>query len=73
MQVDLTNDSVPELLTITDLANLLQLSTRTIYRYRSEGRLCAPISLRGRTTRWRKADVLDWIAKGCPPTSNDQE
>ena len=58
--------TLPELLTLADIAKLLQVSTRTVHRYRSEGSLCEPVLLAGRTPRWRRSDVLAWIADGCP-------
>lgn len=64
---------LPELLTLSDFAKLLRVSTRTIHRYRSEGKLCEPVLLAGRTPRWRRADVLEWLAQGCPEASTPQQ
>jgi predicted DNA-binding transcriptional regulator AlpA len=65
-------DDLPELLTVSDIAKLLQSSKRTVHRYRSKGTICKPIFLGNRTPRWRKSDILDWISNGCPPDSDDQ-
>ena len=64
---------LPELLTVSDVAKILQSSTRTVHRYRSDGMICKPIFLGGRTPRWRKSDILNWISKGCPPDSGDHD
>ena len=64
---------LPELLTVADIADLLRVSTRTIHRYRSEGRLCEPLLLGGRTPRWRRADIQRWLAEGCPPATHDEQ
>jgi excisionase family DNA binding protein len=57
----------PELLSVRDLATLLgRCSTRHLYRLVDTGRMPAPVRL-GRLVRWRRAEVLEWIANGCPP------
>jgi len=66
-------DRLPELLTVSDIAELMRVSTRTVHRYRSEGLLCEPILLGGRTPRWRREDITNWIANGCPAAVSDQE
>jgi excisionase family DNA binding protein len=55
----------PELLTIKQLAERLQLSTRTIYRLAQEGTLPKPVKI-GRANRWRREVLDDWLAEDCP-------
>ena len=55
----------PALISATELADLLKISTRTLWRLRSSGRLIEPIKLGG-STRWRLDEVQKWIAAGCP-------
>jgi len=57
-----------ELLTAVQLAELLNISERTLYRLKSRGSLPAPIQLGG-SIRWRRAEILQWVADGCPPPS----
>lgn len=57
--------SLPLLVKATEVAELLGVSTRTLWRLLSEGRLPQPVRLGG-NTRWRLADVESWIANGCP-------
>lgn len=56
----------PLLISADDLARLLQVSTRTLWRLRSSGKLLEPIKIGG-NTRWRLDEVRQWIADGCPP------
>lgn len=54
-----------ELLDVKAVASLLDCSTRHVYRLSDSGRLPRPVKL-GALVRWRRADVLEWIAGGCP-------
>lgn len=55
----------PVVVTARQLAIMLQVSKRTLFRMRSAGRLPAPLRVGG-VVRWRLADVRNWIADGCP-------
>lgn len=57
--------SIAGLLTATDVARLLKVSTRTIWRMRTNQQLPPPIQF-NHTTRWRREDILHWIQQGCP-------
>ena len=64
--------SIPcELITAVQLADLLSISERTLYRLKSTGQLPKPISLGG-SVRWRLAEVRSWIAEGCPKPSKSE-
>lgn len=52
-------------ITPRQLAVMLQVSIRTLWRWRSAGRLPAPVRLGG-AVRWRLDDVTRWIDDGCP-------
>jgi excisionase family DNA binding protein len=54
----------PLLLTVDEVAQLLGLSRRTVWRLRSTGRIPAPVRI-GRSVRWRRADVDEWISARC--------
>jgi len=60
-----TPQTGPALISATELAELLQISTRTLWRLRSAGKLIRPIRLGG-STRWSLDEVQTWIAEGCP-------
>ena len=58
---------VEELLIAADrLASMMNLSTRTIWRLLSAGRLVKPVRIGG-AVRWRLEEVREWIDAGCPP------
>jgi excisionase family DNA binding protein len=52
------------LLTAKELAALLDVSLRTIWRRRSDGSMPTPLRV-GRSIRWRLSDIRNWIANGC--------
>lgn len=53
------------LISIQDVAALLDCSTRHIYRLIDTRRIPQPIKL-GALLRWVKSDFEQWIAAGCP-------
>ncbi len=53
------------LITAEELAALLGISKRTVWRLKSEGRLPEPVRL-ARSVRWRYNEVVEWIDNGCP-------
>jgi excisionase family DNA binding protein len=55
----------PLLITATELAALLQVSTRTLWRLHSAGQIPEPVRFGG-STRWRFDEVQNWISEGCP-------
>jgi len=54
-----------ELISASQLADLLSVSERTLYRLKSIGQLPVPIVLGG-SVRWRLTEIREWIAQGCP-------
>lgn len=59
----------PLLVSAPELAKLLQVSTRTLWRLQSAGQIPPPIRLGG-STRWRLDEVRRWIERGCPTVGN---
>jgi predicted DNA-binding transcriptional regulator AlpA len=53
--------AVEGLLTVEDLADVLHVSRRTIFRLRSRGALPAPVELSTNIVRWRPADVREFL------------
>ena len=53
--------SLPRLIKATEVAELLGVSPRTLWRLLSEGGVPQPVRLGG-STRWRLSDVESWIA-----------
>jgi excisionase family DNA binding protein len=54
------------LLTGSQLATLLGFSPRTIKRMTAEGRLPGVVRPYGRSVRYCRRTIEDWIARGCP-------
>ncbi len=50
------------------VGELLNLSTRTVWRLLSAGKLPEPVRI-GRSVRWSRSDLETWIANGCPETA----
>ncbi len=56
-----------QLLTAKALAKQLSISTRTLWRYRSAGRLPRPVQIGGvGAIRWLQRDIDKWIGMNCP-------
>lgn len=53
------------LVSANQVAGLLQISPRTIWRLVNSGKLISPIRL-GHSVRWRKEELLKWVEAGCP-------
>lgn len=63
----------PELLTLAEAASLCGLGRRTLARYSATGLAPRPLKLgsgaRQSASRYRRSDLLRWIASGCGPVS----
>ena len=55
------------MLTIRDIARILNCSGRSIYRLVDAGRIPPPVKLGG-MNRWPQQAFEAWIAQGCQPT-----
>ena len=64
--------SQPLLITATELAGMMQISIRTLWRLRSAGELLEPVRIGG-NTRWRLDEVHKWINDGCPKPNQNQQ
>ena len=50
------------LLPVAEVARLLSMSVRTVWKLTSAGELPPPVSIRGcRSARWRRREIEDWI------------
>lgn len=67
---DAGTGEIPAMLTVHDVARMLNCSVRTVYRLTDSGRMPRPVKL-GALVRWPREQVEAWIAGGCPKT--DQE
>jgi excisionase family DNA binding protein len=65
MPSDTLETIVPALLTTAETARLLGIGERTLWRHSRSGAAPAPLSIGG-AVRYRRSEILDWIAAGCP-------
>ena len=49
------------LLTARDVARLLQISVRQVWRWNASGALPRPVRLGGRVVRWRAEELAAWV------------
>lgn len=59
------------LLKVNELARLLGISERSIWRLQSKGHLPPSIRLAG-SIRWRRGEVEAWVDAGCPMAENSR-
>ena len=57
--------TIPQLISASQLAEMLSLSKRTVWRLVAAGKIIEPIRL-GTNVRWKLADIEKWIESGCP-------
>lgn len=55
----------PLMVTAHELARMLHVSVRTLWRMRSAGHVPSPVRF-GAAVRWRLDEIRKWIADGCP-------
>ena len=65
--VDVKSDfsSFPALLTADEVANLLGVASRTLWRLKSKRAIPMPVKFGG-NVRWRAKDLQKWLDEGCP-------
>ncbi len=61
---------VVTLICVEQVAALLNVSTRTVWRLLSAGRLPQPLRFGG-NVRWRLDQLGEWIERGCPTTTGE--
>ena len=66
---DSSPSGIPPLMTVNEVAKVLRVSTRSIWRLVTHHKLVMPIRIGG-SIRWRRSDIEAWIAMGCPTVSD---
>jgi predicted DNA-binding transcriptional regulator AlpA len=61
-----TQAVVPELLTLPQAAALVGMGARSLHRHAHDGRAPKPLTISRGMVRWRRSELLAWIADGCP-------
>lgn len=59
----------PLLLKVGEVARLLKVSERSVQRLHSIGDLPKSVAVLG-SVRWRRTDIENWVAAGCPKSDN---
>ena len=65
MKATLDPEHLRELLTAAESADMAGVAKRSWWRYVSSGKAPAPLRLGG-AVRWRRSELAEWIAAGCP-------
>jgi excisionase family DNA binding protein len=65
MRAEARLDHLRELLTAAEAAEVAGVAKRSWWRYVSSGKAPAPVRLGG-AVRWRRSELAEWIAAGCP-------
>ena len=65
MKATLDPEHLRELLSAAEAAHMAGVAKRSWWRYVSSGKAPTPVRLGG-AVRWRKAELAEWIAAGCP-------
>lgn len=60
MTMGSTSSGIPEIATVSQVAEFTQTSESTLHRWRSEGKGPKAIKL-GHALRYRRQDVLEWL------------
>ena len=60
-----SQSAIPPLLTVAEVAKVLRISTRSVWRLVNTGKLIKPVRIGG-SIRWRRTDLENWIVRGCP-------
>jgi len=60
----------PQLISAEELANLLAISERSVWRRLSGGDIPEPVRI-GKSVRWRLTEIIAWIEGGCLPLNLD--
>ncbi len=73
MSMESSSSPEPLLVPAAEVARLLNVSTRTLWRQLSAGQIPRPVRFGG-TVRWPIDELRKWIAEGCPlPRARENE
>ena len=65
-------EAPPELVTTQQLAELLNVGARSVWRWSRSGRIPAPVRI-GNAVRFKWREIEEWIRVGCPPVDGGGE
>lgn len=61
-----------ELVDVKDVARMLCCSTRHVFRLNDAGKMPMKVKLFS-LARWRRSELVAWIAAGCPSNQREQQ
>ena len=64
-QKQASNTPQPLAISARELARLLDVSPRQVWRLNSTGKLPKPIRLGG-SVKWRREEIVAWLGQNCP-------
>lgn len=64
--------SEPLLISVGELAMILKVSPRSVWRLLSAGKLVEPVRIGG-AVRWQFSEVKRWIEQGCPAVNGQRK
>ncbi len=56
------DEGIPELLTASEVARVLRISERSVWRLCADGKLPSPLHVGG-AARWKKSDIEEWFQR----------
>jgi predicted DNA-binding transcriptional regulator AlpA len=62
----------PLLISVDELAMILKMSPRSVWRNLSAGKIIEPVRIGG-SVRWRFQEIKNWIEQGCPTTDGGRK
>lgn len=65
-------DGIPELLNARDVAQILRISERSVWRLCAERKLPAPLHVGG-AARWPKSEIEDWFKRAAQIRDESRE
>lgn len=66
-----SDEPEPLLITVKDVAKILGLSTRSVWRLLRDKKLLRPVRIGG-AVRWRSRELRQWVDAGCPEPPKDE-
>ena len=61
--------ALPRLLTLNEVAAMMNRRPGTIWRWRKEGKFPQPLKIGGWATSWKRSDIIDFLERSKQPES----
>lgn len=67
-----SSPALPMAMTAQQAADMLGISKAQLWKLRGQGKIPAPVYMGTACPRWRREDLEQWIAAGCPGATTDK-